>query len=166
VHPLGFLAAVAVTVASSGFGAAFGVSMSLWSLDRAQASNRVIGPLVLSFGLIAAPFMAPGPVSFAAAAAAPPFQVWSTLISYDDARDLLGPRGVAPYAMVGVRSTTGGRLLLAVSLLSATAQAVAAVLLTRAAVQSFDSSVGRPVRSGRAAPADEAEPCSRVALAS
>jgi ABC-type transport system involved in multi-copper enzyme maturation permease subunit len=166
LHPLGFLAAVAVTAAASGFATALGVSMSLRSRDRAQASSRVMGPLVLAFGLIAAPFIVPGPVSFATAAAAPPFQVWSTLLSHDDVRDLVGSRGVAPFATVGVRGVAGGRLLLAVAMLGATAQAVAAVLLTRAAVLGFDASVGRPVRGDRKAAGDEAEPCSRVALAS
>ncbi|MDR3621302.1 MAG: hypothetical protein P4L85_18270 [Paludisphaera borealis] len=165
VHPLGFAAVVVASGAAGGFVTALGVSMSLWSKDRAQASGRVIGPLVLSFCLGAVPFLLPGPVSGVAAAGSPPFQLWSALFSYDDVRDLLHARGVSQFAVAGVRSATAAWLMLAAWLIGVTAQAVAAVLLTRAAVRGFDAAVDRPVRSRDVVRQVETGPCSRPAIA-
>ena len=84
VHPLGFLAAFAGLGVSCWFLAALGVSTSLWSRDRGQATGKVLGPLMLSLGLSALPFLLPGTASVVLAAGTMPFQTWASLLSYED----------------------------------------------------------------------------------
>lgn len=156
LHPLGLLASVAAGAASCGLFAALGVSMSLWSSDRSQATGRVIAPLTAMFMMGVLPFMLPGIASFAVAAASPPFQIWTALLSYDDVRDLTHARVGAQFAVIGARSPTAARLILATWLIGVTAQAIAGLLLARAATHGFDAVVGRPMR-GRS---DEARGCS------
>jgi hypothetical protein len=146
LHPFGFLAALLSVCASCMLFAAVGVSMSLQSADRSQATGRTIGPLMLSFTLGALPFIIPGFVSFVAMAVSPPFQVWATLLSYDDVRDLIHGDGSEPFERVGVVGASGGRWFLASLLASAAVQAVAALLLMRAESRGFDAAVGRPAR--------------------
>jgi ABC-2 family transporter protein len=146
LHPLGFLAGIVAACVFCWLGSILGVSISLWSLDRAQATNRMLAPMVLVFSLGALPFVLPGLASYGAAAGSPPFQVWAVLFSYDDVRDLIRSNGVRPYAAIGVGSAVDARLLLAAILASVAAQAAAAGLLVRIAARGFDAAVGRPVR--------------------
>src|SRR5262249_2249524 len=57
VHPLGFLAALTELAASCWFLAALGLTASLWSRDRAQATGWVLGPLMLIVGSSALPLI-------------------------------------------------------------------------------------------------------------
>ena len=161
LHPLGLLAAVAAGGASCGLFVALGVSRSLWSIDRAQATGRVIAPLTFSCMLGALPFMMPGVVGLVAAVGSPPFQIWSALLSYDDVRDLIRSEGVAQFAVIGVRGVAGARLLLAAWLIGVTAQAVGGLILLRVAVRGFDAAVGRPIR-GRS---EGSRGCSQASIA-
>ena len=77
LHPLGCSRRSCSPGASCGLFAALGVSMSLWSSDRDQATGRVIGPLTLCSWLGVLPFMLPGIAGFAVAVGSPPFQIWS-----------------------------------------------------------------------------------------
>ena len=158
LHPLGFLAAVAVAGASCGLFAALGVTMSLWSSDRNQATGRVIVPLTLSFTVGAFPFMIPGLASVAAAIGSPPFQLWAALLSYDDVRDLIRSRGLSHFAVIGVRGATDARLFLTAWLFGVVAQAVGGLILSRNAVRGFAAAVGRPIRGRSDAPRDCSPP--------
>ena len=146
VHPLGFLAALAGMAVSCWFLAALGVSVSLWSRDRGEATGRVLGPLMLFLGLSALPFLLPGTASVLMAAGTMPFQTWASLLSYEDVHAAIHS-GVPPqFAAIGIRSGAGARIVLAAWLIGTTAQAVGASLLTRSAVRGFDAAVGRPMR--------------------
>jgi ABC-type transport system involved in multi-copper enzyme maturation permease subunit len=147
VHPLGFLAALAGMGVSCWFLAALGVSMSLWSRDRSQATGRVLGPVMLSLGLVALPFMLPGTVSVLLAAGTMPFQTWASLLSYEDVHAAIHSGAIPQFAVIGIRSGEGARIVLAAWLISTTAQAVGAFLLTRSAVRGFDAAIGRPIRT-------------------
>lgn len=147
VHPLGFLAALAGMGVSCWFLAALGVSVSLWSRDRGQATGRVLGPLMLSMGLGALPFILPGNASVLMAAGAIPFQAWASLLSYEDAHAAIRSGALPQFAAVGIPSGVGARIGLAAWLISTTAQAVGAFLVTRSAVRGFDAAVGRPIRT-------------------
>jgi hypothetical protein len=147
VHPLGFLAALAGTGVSCWFLAALGVSGSLWSRDRGQATGKVLVPVTISLGLAALPFVLPGTASALLAAGAMPFQAWASLLSYEDIHAAIHSGAIPQLAVVGVRSGEGARLVLAAWLISTTAQAVGASLLTRSAVRGFDAAIGRPVRT-------------------
>ncbi len=147
VHPLGFLAALAGMAVSSWFLAALGVSMSLGSRDLRQSTGRVLGPLMLWLGLSALPFVLPGTSSLLMAAGSMPFQAWASLLSYDDIHAAIRS-GVPPqYAVIGIRSGDGVRIVLASWLIGTIAQAVGASLLTRSAFRGFDAAVGRPMRT-------------------
>jgi hypothetical protein len=153
VHPLGFLAALAGTGVSCWFLAALGVSMSPWSRDRSQATGRIFGPLMLSLGLGALPFMLPGTASVLTAAGAIPFPTWASLLSYEDVHVAIHSGAPPHYAVIGIQGGVGVRIVLAAWLISTTAQAVGTSLLTRSAVRGFDAAIGRPIRnSGRRPP--------------
>jgi ABC-type transport system involved in multi-copper enzyme maturation permease subunit len=147
VHPLGFLAALAGLVVSCWFLAALGVSMSLWSRNRSQATGRVLGPLMLSLALSALPFLLPGTASVLAAAATMPFQAWASLLSHEDIHAAIRSGAPPQYAVIGIQGGEGARMVLAVWLIGTTAQAVGAALLTRSAFRGFDAAVGRPMHA-------------------
>jgi hypothetical protein len=147
VHPLGFLAASVGMVVSCGFLAALGVSLSLWSRGRDQATGRVLGPLLWSMGLSAVPFWLPGMASVLLATSSMPFQTWVSLLSYDDVHAMINSGVPLQFAAIGIQSWAGVRIVLAARLISTTAQAIAAFLLTRSAVRGFDDAIGRPIRT-------------------
>ncbi len=146
LHPLGFLAALAGMGVSSGFLAALGVSISMWSRDRGQATGRVLGPLMLSLGLSALPFIVPGMASVLLAAGTMPFLTWVSLVSYDDVHTAIRSGAIPQFAVIGIRSGEGARIVLAAWLVSTIAQAIGAFLLTRSAIRGFEAAVGRPTR--------------------
>jgi ABC-type transport system involved in multi-copper enzyme maturation permease subunit len=151
VHPLGFLAAIAGMGVSYWFLAALGLSASLWSRDRAQATGWALGPLMLIVSLGALPFILPGTASVVLAGGTMPFLTWASLLSYEDVHAALRSGAIPRFAEIGIRGVAGARIILAAWLISTTAQAVGAFLLMRSAVRGFDAAVGRPIPS-RAAP--------------
>ncbi len=147
VHPIGFLMAIAGLVVSCWFLAALGVSVSLWSRDRNQATGRIIVPVALCVGLGLLPFMSPGPAAAVLAANMIPFQAWASLLSYEDVHAMTLSIPVPQFAAIGIQGVGGARFVLAAWLITTTAQAVGAFFLARAAARGFDAAVGRPVRS-------------------
>jgi ABC-type transport system involved in multi-copper enzyme maturation permease subunit len=146
VHPLGFLATLAGMGVSAGFLAAAGVSASLWSPDRHQATSRVVGPLILFLSLAVLPAFWPGTASAVPAIVTMPLQTWAALLSYDDVDALVQGRALPGLVPLGVGRGPGTWIVLAAWLFSTAAQAIAGLLLMRAAVRGFDGAVGRPVR--------------------
>jgi ABC-type Na+ efflux pump permease subunit len=147
VHPLGFLAAVAGLGVSCWFLAALGVSVSMWSRDCGQATGKVLGPLMLSLGMGALPFLMPGTASVLMAAGTMPFQIWASLLSYEDLHAAIQSGALPQFAVIGIQTGMGARIVLAAWLISTTAHAVGAFLLTRSAVRGFDDAIGRPIRA-------------------
>jgi ABC-type transport system involved in multi-copper enzyme maturation permease subunit len=145
VHPLGFLAALTGLGVSGWFLAGLGVSASLWSRDRAQATGRTLGSLMLFLSLGALPFILPGTASVVLAGGTMPFQTWASLLSYEDVHAATHSGAIPQFAAIGIGGGAGARILLAVWLISTTAQAVGAFLLMRSAVRGFDAAVGRPI---------------------
>lgn len=147
VHPLGFLAAVAGLGVSGWFFAVLGVSMSLRSRDRAQATGRALGPLLLFLSLGAVPFILPGMASVALAGVTMPFQAWASLLSYEDVHAATHAGAIPQFAAIGLGGGAGPGIILAAWLIGTIAQAVGAFLLMRSAVRGFDAAVGRPIRA-------------------
>jgi hypothetical protein len=147
VHPLGFLAALVGTGVSCWFLAALGVSASLRSRDRGEAINKALVPLMLFLCAGALPFLVPGTVSVVLAAGSMPFQAWASLLSHDDVHALVRSSPIPQFAMIGINSGEGARIVLAGWLITTTALAVGAFVVTRSAVRGFDAAIGRPIRS-------------------
>jgi ABC-type transport system involved in multi-copper enzyme maturation permease subunit len=146
VHPLGFLSALAGLAASSWLLAAAGVAASLWCRDGSQASAAVLWPLTASLGLCALPLVQPGTASVLTASATMFFQSWASLLSYEDVRAVIQSQALPQFALLGISSGLGMRLVLAGWLVCTIAQAAVAYLLTRLAAHGFDAAVGRPTR--------------------
>jgi hypothetical protein len=102
---------------------------------------------MFSLVLGALPFVLPGTASVLLAAGAMPFQTWASLLSYEDVRAAIHSGAIPQFAVIGIRSGEGARIVLAAWLISTTALAVGAFLLTRSAVRGFDAAVGRPIRT-------------------
>jgi hypothetical protein len=124
-----------------------GVTVSLHSRDRGEATGRVLGPMVLILFAGVIPIIFPNLVAIAAAAATPPFQIWASLLSYDDVHAFRRAVASDQFKLAGVRSAAGVWVLYLVSVSVLAAQVLGAVLLFRRSVRRFDESVGRPVRS-------------------
>jgi ABC-type transport system involved in multi-copper enzyme maturation permease subunit len=146
VHPLGFLAALTGLGVSGWFLAVLGVSASLWSRDRAQATGMTLGPLIYFLSLGALPFILPGTASVVLAIGTMPFQTWASLLSYEDVHAATHVGAIPQFAAIGIGGGAGARIILAAWLISTIAQAVGAFLLMRSAVSGFDAAVGRPTR--------------------
>jgi hypothetical protein len=145
LHPLGFLAALTGMGVSCWFLAALGLTASLWSRDRAEATGRALGPLMLIVGLGTLPFILPGTARVVLAGGTMPFLTWVSLLSYEDVHAALHLGAIPRFAEIGIRGVAGARIILAVWLISTTAQAIGAFLLMRSAVCGFDAAVGRPI---------------------
>ncbi len=151
LHPVGFLSAVVGLVVSSWFLAALGVFVSLWSSDRNELGLRLLMPVGLLVGLSLLPFASPSTPVALLAAGLIPFQTWATLLSFEDIHALTHAVAPPQFAAVGVGGIEVSGIILAAGLISMTAQAVGAFLLTRSAGRGFDAAVGRPVRPRNAA---------------
>jgi hypothetical protein len=150
VHPLGFLTALAGLGVTSGFYVALGTYRSLWAPDRKRATEGTIGPvmLLLMTGLL--PVVLPSRLTSAwLGALSPPFLAWASLFSYDDLQAAARSGAFPPLAALGVDSSEGFGTVGATVLFGLTAQALAALFLTRAACRGFDAAAGRPIRPGR-----------------
>jgi ABC-type transport system involved in multi-copper enzyme maturation permease subunit len=145
VHPLGFLAALLGIGVSCWFLAALGLSASLWSRDRAQANRWVVAPLIFIVSSSALPYVLPGPAGVVLAGGPMPFLTGASLLSYEDVHAALHVGAIPRFAHFGVHGVAGAWIILAVWLISMTAQAIAAFLLMRSAVCGFDAAVGRPI---------------------
>jgi len=147
VHPLGFLAALAGLVASAWLLAAAGISSSLRSRDRNQATTRVLLPVLLLGCLGIVPFLLPGDAGVLMAAGTIPFQAWASLLSCEDVRAAIHSGDFSSFSAIGLQGGASIRVVLATWMISTAAQAVAAFLLTRSATRDFDAAIGRPTRA-------------------
>jgi ABC-type transport system involved in multi-copper enzyme maturation permease subunit len=146
VHPSGFVAAVAGLGVSTWWLLSIGIYASLWGRDRSQAVGRALFPLLATMGLGFFPFAWPGMASVLLGGLTMPFQMWESLLSYEDVHAALKGEVSSQLASVGVQDVAGLWIGVAVWLVNIVAQGVGACLLSRAAYGGFDRAVGRPAR--------------------
>jgi len=105
----------------------------------------------------------PGAASVLFGAGSFPLLLWLTLVSYTDV-DTAFRSGTYPQLELLAFDTGEGALsVVATCVIGLAGQALAALLLTRAALRSFDAAAGRPVRAQAGAPWSEADhPLTRV----
>ena len=164
VHPIGLFAIVVETAVFLWFAAALGTAMSMWSKSTTRALGWTIATLVFLNGgylMCCLPFRMNTPL---VALGCTPFAHGLSLLSYRDLPDLLNPTSGGyggPFTGMG-----GGRFALLCAA-SPVAYALAAILLTTAALGGFDRAVDRPDRSRQtglvAAPKPKPDPPSPVA---
>ena len=151
IHPFGLVAVVGMTAAFLWFAAALGASMSLWSSTTTRALGWTIALLVFLNGgylICGSPlgFFFRNVNALVAVGVTPAVQ-WLGPISYVDVSDLLGySQGYGPFSG---RNDEGFALLFVACPL---AYAVAALVLTLAAVNGFDRAIDRPDRAVQARP--------------
>jgi hypothetical protein len=151
LHPVGFLAGIMVLGVSCWSFAALGVSVSLSSADRAQASAKILGPTMIYLSLGVLPFFTiafilPATASVLPASVTTPFLAWLCVLSYEDVGALLTSGSVAHFAAAGLLDVTRARLVLLIGVISLLVHAVGAYFLLRSALRTFDATVGRPTR--------------------
>jgi ABC-type transport system involved in multi-copper enzyme maturation permease subunit len=155
VHPLGFLAAIAVLAVSSWFFAALGTYGSLRSSTVASASNATILPvLVLGMtGLL--PRLLPESMrSILYGVGSMPLLEYLSLMSYAEVYAQGSTADTSILEMGGISTGEGNARVLVTYALGVSVAAAGAFLVTRLAYRQFDRLVGRPVRTARTAPPD------------
>lgn len=152
VHPAGFLAAIVGMGASLWLMAAWGAFVSLRSRDRAQATGKTLGPLVLLLTLGTLPFLLPGKAGAPMAFGTMPCQAWASPLSHEDIHAGLHSRPIPALSAVGIEDARHVWALPVAWLASTAAQALGAFLLTRSALRDFDALIGRPTRARDASP--------------
>jgi hypothetical protein len=146
VHPLGLLAAVVALGVWSWLLLSIGIYASLWGRDRNQTTGWALFPILVTMVLAFFPFAWPGMANILLGGLTMPFQMWESLLSYEDVRAALRGEVSSQLASVGIHDIAGLRIGLAVWMVEIVGQVVGAYLLSRAAYRGFDRAVGRPVR--------------------
>jgi len=147
LHPIGFLASLIGLGVSAWFLAVIGVVGSLHSRDRAQATSRILAPIMLILALSGLPFFAPGEATVLLAGFTMPFQTWASLLSHEDVHAATHSGVIAPFVAIGIRDGAGLFLVLATWVIGTMAQGTAAISLMSSAIRGFDAAVGRPIRT-------------------
>ena len=147
IHPVGFLAAIALLGAAMWFTITLGTYLSLRSHDSRQASSRTLVPVLLLSVSFLACYM---PARFATVfvgMGSVPFVNWLCLVSYGEIRGVMsGDDAFQPLQGLGILTYESPSRVLAVCLLSVAAFAAAAFWFRRAALECFDRMAGRPQR--------------------
>jgi hypothetical protein len=151
VHPLGFLATMALMAAGLWFCAALGTYCSLTTTNLRQSSNGAVGILFLLI-FSAAAFWALPPAWAAApvAAGSLPFTGWLSLLSYPDFRALARGAFFTPMQVATIARSVQTWGLVITYFISLLGYIAGAVFLVRAAERTFDRHVGRPFRDPKA----------------
>jgi hypothetical protein len=165
VHPLGFLATLALMAAGLWFCAALGTYCSLKSRDLRQANNGTIGTIfLLTFSAAVFWALPPGWAAAPVAAGSLPCMAGLSVLSYPDFRALARGDFSSALTFAGVTRSVHTWGLCASYLIALLGHVVGAVLLVRAAERCFDRHVGRPYRDEKAS-ARQREVLPREALA-
>jgi ABC-type transport system involved in multi-copper enzyme maturation permease subunit len=147
VHPLGFVAALVVLGFSTGLVVALGTALAIVTIERKQATERSLLPLLLLTFSGFLPRLLPG--SFASVlmgAGSIPLLQWLALLSYNDVAAARQSGSFPLFELMAFDTGEGARSVAATCLIGVAAQALAAALLTRAAIRAFDTAAGRPHR--------------------
>ena len=153
LHPLGLLLTLLGLAVSTWFFAALGILGSLWSKNRAEANNRILLPVMLL--LFSGCLLIPIPVAgwqprVWMATGSTPVTGSLAVLSYDDIRAMARSQPFPGLETLGIRSKESVGTVALTWLTGFLAQAIAAFVLTRAAISSFDRAVGRPIRGREA----------------
>jgi hypothetical protein len=140
VHPLGFLAALALLIASAALLATMCAAVSLWSSDRERATERgMLALIVLIFSGLLPRLFPPGSASVLMGAGSGPLLLWLSLLSYGDVAAALRSGTFPQLALLAIETGEGARSVLATCLIGLAGQLVAAGFLLRAAARSYDA---------------------------
>src|SRR5262249_8516062 len=132
---------------------ASGLYGSLWATDPKQVANWVSFPVLMTVVSGFLPMMLPsGLTSVMVGVGSPAWPSYLSLVSYEDVRDAFQPGPYAPPAPPGVKPGEGAGAVVAPCRVGWAGKAVAAALMTRAALRGFDRAVGRPIRPRDPAP--------------
>jgi ABC-type Na+ efflux pump permease subunit len=158
LHPLGLLLTLLGLAVSTWFFTALGTLGSLWSKNRAEANNRILLPvmLLLCSALLLIPVPAAGwqPRIWMATASTPVTGSLG-LLSYDDIRAIARAQPFPGLETIGVGSKESAGTVAMTWMIGFLAQAIAAFVLTRAAILGFDRAVGRPTLTRRSPHQDQ-----------
>jgi ABC-type transport system involved in multi-copper enzyme maturation permease subunit len=160
VHPLGALAALAVLLVSTWFGAALGVYVSLLARDVTRAARGASGT-VLALSCTALVCLVPSRItSVLLGAGSMPWVNWLCLVSYRDLSEAVRLGTFNALTSAGIYTDEGPLNVLATCLVGVIGYAVAAAWLNLTAQGAFEQIAGRARRAG--AP-DTLDPPSRWA---
>lgn len=154
LHPLGFLAALAVLFVSTRAGVALGAYAASTSKEKPAAMSWVTSVLILLTIAGPAPWLflhEPGFVVLGACS--PPFVAMLSLATYGEVREVVLGSGIFNlfqfnlFQAYGRSSGLDLKWLVATCVLGLIGPSVCAVWLKRAAFNGFDAAVGRPCRA-------------------
>jgi hypothetical protein len=136
IHPIGFVMASGVLIATAFFFIAQGQALALFSLHPERSGKPVISPVFLPV-LIAATLVQ---------IAAPMMLVWASLFSYEDWASILDSGLFPQFTETDLANTMRARSVLVTCLSGMTILALGAALLLHTNARSFDESIGRPTK--------------------
>jgi hypothetical protein len=140
VHPLGFLAALALLIASTALLAVMGAATSLWLHDRERATERsMLLVIVLTFSGVLPRLLPPGSASVLMGAGSAPLLLWLSLLSYGDVAAALRSGTFPQLELLAIGTGEGARSVAATCLIGLAGQLVAAGFLRCAAARSYDA---------------------------
>jgi hypothetical protein len=138
IHPVGFLLAVILLLATGAFFIAQGQALALFGLHPDRAGKPAIPTMFLPI-LITASFVQ---------VAAPMILAWAALFTYEDFAAIL-EGGIFPqFSETDLANAMRARSVLITCLSGTTILALGAALLFHTNARSFDESIGRPIRPG------------------
>ncbi len=146
LHPLGVAAAMSLLIASTWFVAALGMLRSLVSRDVAQATARVLTPLILLTCTFVLCYWPRRMASVIMGAGSVPFVNCLCLMSYRDFGEAFGQRRYGYLTTMGIFTNEAAHRVLATYVIATAGYAAAAVWCTLAAIRRFDRIAGRPAR--------------------
>lgn len=156
LHPLGILAATVNLTMSCWLLAALGARATLWVQDRSAALNRTILPgFGLSFSAIILLFLPTTVSHLSLGIACPPFLTWLSLVSYEEATEMIRSGRYPAVAVLGLDAPPAAWWAVVTILMGITLQGIVAAVLTRSAFRAFDAAAGRPIRKASIPPEKE-----------
>jgi ABC-type Na+ efflux pump permease subunit len=144
IHPIGFVAAIALLIASISFIAALGVHASLVARDVTHATARIILLIIWLTGAFSICYLPTRMTSVAMGASSVPFVNWLCLVSYRDVSEAMG-EGVFNYlSTMAIFTNEGPGRVVSTWILAVAGYTAAAAWLTIRAWNRFDRIAGRP----------------------
>ena len=152
VHPLGYLAANLILIASTAFCLMFGLVVALQVKDRKDAMGRNMALVLLPIVSAALPYLLPAGISSVLwGAASTPFVTWLCLASHREIHSAFVASNFDQAAnWIGLNTGASPLLTALTCLLAILAPALCAWRMWKYAVANFDRFVGRPWKNPRA----------------
>jgi hypothetical protein len=144
LHPLGFLAGLLVLSVSTGFVVVLGTTYAIRTSDPRQGRGSCIFLVfLLTFSGLLPRVLPHGVASVLLGAGSSPLLFWLALVSYHDVDSAVRTGSYPQLELLAFDTGEGALSVLATCLIGLIGQALAAVLLTRAALRRFDAAAGR-----------------------